>query len=338
MLRVYCKAGDKLVEAPVLAEPRIAGAAAPEPVPTQPAPPVIWIDLLNPTPEEDREVEQRLGIAIPSRADMEEIELSSRLYSEDGAEFMTMVALTSLDSDEPSKTPITFILKKPTLVTVRWAEPRPFNAYVARAMRPGLVACQSGEQVLFGIIEAMIDRDADALERAGNEIDAISRDVFRKRERKADRRQRDLNSIIEQIGRKDDLLTMIQESLVSITRLISYHTVADTAVTKAAREQMKAIHRDALSLGDHARALSNKLTFLLDATLGLINLEQNQIIKLFSVAAVVFLPPTLVASIYGMNFHFMPELSWPFGYPFALGLMVLSAILPYLYFKRKGWL
>jgi magnesium transporter len=339
MLRVYCKEADKLVEVP--AEAPVSVPTEAEGGPPAPARPVVWFDLLNPTPEEDREVEQRLGITIPSRAEMEEIELSSRLYTEDGAEFMTMVALTNLDAEEPSKTPITFILKKPALVTVRYAEPKPFLAYATRATRPGMVPCQSGEQVMFGIIEAMIDRDADALERAGNEIDGISRDVFRTHERKANKRQRSLSSIIEQIGRKEDLLTMIQESLVSITRLVSYHNVVDAAVSKAgkdSRTQMKAIQRDALSLGDHARALSDKLTFLLDATLGLINLEQNQIIKLFSVAAVVFLPPTLVASIYGMNFHFMPELSWPLGYPFALGLMVLSAILPYLYFKRKGWL
>ncbi len=328
MQRIYARQNDRLVE---LTDPQALADQGT---------PVVWIDLINPTPEEDAVVEQALGITIPSKAEMEEIELSARLYFEDRAQFMTLTALSNLDTDEPNKTPITFILKRPTLVTVRYAEPKPFIAYTTRAMRSGSVPCASGDDVLSGLLEAFIDRSADALERVGNEIDAMSRDVFRTREKKANRRQRNLSTVIEQIGRKEDLLTMVQESLVSITRVVSYHTAIDPASTKGAggRQVLKQIQRDAVSLGEHARALSNKLTFLLDATLGLINLEQNQIIKLFSVAAVVFLPPTLVASIYGMNFKYMPELDWPFGYPMALGFMVLSAVLPYVYFKRKGWL
>ena len=142
-------------------------------------------------------------------------------------------------------------------------------------------------------------------------------------------------------GKKGDVLTLARESLVSINRLVTFHQSSGTDDQKAARErrqELKVLQRDTIALSDHAAFLSDKITFLLDATLGLINLEQNQIIKIFSVAAVVFLPPTLVASIYGMNFDFMPELDWPFGYPFALGLMFLSALLPYLFFKRSGWL
>ena len=134
---------------------------------------------------------------------------------------------------------------------------------------------------------------------------------------------------------------MIHESLVSINRALTYHTSVaqeDKKVTKEAKARAKVLYRDVVALTDQATFLSNKINFLLDATLGLINLQQNQIIKIFSVAAVVFLPPTLVASIYGMNFDRMPELNWALGYPWALGLMVLSAILPYLYFKRRGWL
>lgn len=302
---------------------------------------VVWIDLLNPTPEEDREVEQLLGIAIPTQAEMEEIELSARLYHEDDAEYMTMTGLVKLDTDEPLKTALTFILKGKTLVTVRYAEPKPFLVYLARARKPKGVPCGSGEQVMLGLVEAMIDRTADALERVGNEIDQISRDVFSKKTDSAKKLQQDLRSIVERIGAKAELLTMAQESLVSISRLTAYHIAIDETPGTSGRDTrqlIKLIQRDALSLGEHARALSTKINFLLDATLGLINLEQNQIIKIFSVAAVVFLPPTLVASIYGMNFRYMPELEWYVGYPFALGLMVLSAILPFLYFKRRGWL
>ena len=327
MLRAYQHQDAKLVHIPISEGQSTEG--------------LVWVDLLDPTPEEDNLVESLLGFVIPTRAEMEEIELSARLYHEDGAEFMTMTALFKLDTDEPAKTPITFILKGTTLVTVRYAEPKPFLAFLVRAQKAKSVVCGSGEQVFLGLLEAMIDRTADALERVGNEIDHISRDVFRKKNSSAKQLQQDLRSIIEQIGAKAELLTMVQESLVSVSRLTAFHTALDATTTKAGRDTrqlIKLIQRDALSLGEHARTLSTKINFLLDATLGLINLEQNQIIKIFSVAAVVFLPPTLVASIYGMNYDFMPELHWYVGYPFALGLMVLSAILPYLYFKRRGWL
>ncbi|SMQ66081.1 magnesium transporter [Devosia lucknowensis] len=304
---------------------------------------LVWIDLENPTREEDQLVEQALGIVIPSQADMAEIELSSRLYHEDGAEFLTLTALANLDHDDAIKMPVTFILKGTTLVTVRWCDPRPFAAYRTRAARQKDMPSRTGEHVMLGLLEALIDRMADALERLGTDVDHISREIFRNKARNVSKKTRDLQAVIEKIGNKAELLNLIQESLVSIGRLTAYHAAMDDAPRKtvAARENrnlLKVIQRDALSLGDHARALNGRASFLLDATLGLINLEQNQIIKIFSVAAVVFLPPTLVASIYGMNFDIMPELHWDFGYPFAIVLMVVFAVLPYIFFKRKGWL
>jgi magnesium transporter len=326
MLRCYTQNGGQLVEA--------AWPANGE------KPALVWIDLLNPTPDEDALVEAYLELTVPTRSEMAEIELSARLYHEDGAEFMTMTALSSIDAEEPLKTPITFILKRPVLVSVRYADPKSFHHFAIRAQRPNMLSSNSGEEVMLGLMEAIIDRTADALEKVGDEIDAISRGVFRTTGTVAMKSQ-DLQAAIEQIGRKGDLLTMIQESLISLGRVVAYHSALDLNQKKLAkdpRQRARLIQRDATSLGDHASFLSNKVTFLLDATLGLINLEQNQIIKIFSVAAVVFLPPTLVASIYGMNFAIMPELHLPFGYPLAIGLMILSAILPYLYFKRRGWL
>ena len=303
---------------------------------------LVWIDLQNPTPEEDRQVEAALGITIPSQADMAEIELSSRLYHENGAEFLTLTALVNLDSDDASKMPVTFILKGTTLVTVRWCDPRPFAAYRTRAARQKDTPARTGEHVMLGLLEALIDRMADALERLGTDIDHISREIFRNKARNVSKKTRDLQAVIEKIGAKAEALNLIQESLVSMGRLTAYHTAMDDAQRRSPNKEnrylLKAIQRDALSLGEHARGLNGRASFLLDATLGLINLEQNQIIKIFSVAAVVFLPPTLVASIYGMNFDIMPELHWDFGYPFAIGLMILFAVLPYLFFKRKGWL
>lgn len=302
---------------------------------------LVWIDLHNPTPEEDASVERALGVVIPSRADMEEIELSSRLYHEDGAEFLTLTVLAGLDTDDPIKMPLTFILKGTTLVTVRWCDPRPFASYRLRAARQKDAPSKSGEHVMLGLLEALVDRLADALERVGTDVDHISREIFRNKARKVSTKTRDLQAVIEKIGSKAELLNMIQESLVSIGRVAAYHAATDNVSRTAGKElrtYLKVVQRDALSLGEHARALNGRASFLLDATLGLINLEQNQIIKIFSVAAVVFLPPTLVASIYGMNFDVMPELHWPFGYPFAIGLMILFAVLPYFFFKRKGWL
>lgn len=304
---------------------------------------LVWIDLINPTPEENEAVGAALHITVPSQHDVAEIELSSRLYLEDGGEFLTVTALTDLDTDDPGKMPVTFILKAGVLVTVRWCEPRPFKTYTTRASKLKDVPSGNGEEVMVGLLEALVDRLADALEQIGTEIDTISREAFGNKARKANKKAHELQVLIERIGRKAEALNLVQESLVSIGRVTAYHTAADAGprkseASKESRTWLKVIQRDATSLVEHARGLNSRVNFLLDATLGLISLEQNQIIKIFSVAAVVFLPPTLVASIYGMNFTVMPELDWVLGYPFAIGLMVLFAVLPYLFFKRKGWL
>jgi magnesium transporter len=303
---------------------------------------IVWMDVLSPTAEEDRKIEALLGISLPTREEMEEIEVSARLYQEDSAEFMTLTAIVRIDTEEPESTPITFVLKEHTLVTVRYAEPKAFANFLARAQKPGAVQVSSGELVMLGLIEAICDRLADTLENVGRNIDGVSRAVFRRKpgEKRLSNTE-DLQAIIQKIGRDGDLLTKVRESLVSINRVMTYHTTIESKnkqQVKDARARAKVLYRDVVALTDQATFLSNKINFLLDATLGLINLQQNQIIKIFSVAAVVFLPPTLVASIYGMNFHHMPELNWEFGYVWAVGLMVSSAILPYVYFKRRGWL
>lgn len=301
----------------------------------------IWYDLISPTRDEEHFVEQCLGILVPTRDEMKDIEPSARLYNEANAEFMTVTVLTNLHDMDPVKTPVTFVLSGKVLVTIRYAEPSPFAIFESTATRPGARPLLSGEQVMIGLLDAFIDRIAQILETTGDELDGISREVFRSKIKGATRKARNLESLIEKIGNKGDLLTLVRESLVSILRLTTFHQTREAATTKLARDtrqEVKILQRDAQALGDHAGFLSNKINFLLDATLGLINLEQNQIIKIFSVAAVVFLPPTLVASVYGMNFDFMPELGWQIGYPMALCLMVASAILPYLFFKRKGWL
>ncbi|HEV2573842.1 magnesium/cobalt transporter CorA [Methylocella sp. CPCC 101449] len=334
MLRVYTRDSDHLV-----AHSINVNATEQQPFPEGTVP---WLDLLNPTPEEDRYVEAAVGVSIPTREEMQEIEVSSRLYNENGAEFMTMTAVTRIDTDEPQLTPITFVLKGSTLVTVRYAEPRPFMMFALRVQRANAVSCGTGEQVMLSLMEALIDRIADALEKVGAKIDAISREVFKHEDpRKKSSKTADFQKIIVDIGREGDLVSMARESLLSMNRVLTYHTaVADDSkrALKEIRSRVRSLQRDVTSLTDHSTYLSTKINFLLDATLGLINLEQNQIIKIFSIAAVALMPPTLIASIYGMNFKAMPELAFEYGYPMAIGLMIITAILPFVFFRRRGWL
>jgi len=300
---------------------------------------IVWADLLNPTREEEAAVEQLLGVGVPTREEMEEIEISSRLYVEDGAYFMTATLPSQADSDFPVMSPVTFVLRRNLLVTIRYHEPKAFLSFPLRAEKAA-IGCTSGETILVGLLEAIVDRLADVLERVSREVELLSKDIFNPTATKASKRDRDFQVILKGIGRKESLTSNMRDSLTSLQRLAGFLASATGQAKngKDAKARVKTLSRDVASLTDHASFLSQKITFLLDATLGMINIEQNGIIKIVSVAAVVFLPPTLVASIYGMNFDLMPELKWALGYPFALGLMVVSAILPFWWFRRRGWL
>ena len=298
----------------------------------------VWIDLVNPSPAEDKAVERLAGIAIPTREDMQEIEISSRLYMENGARYMTATLMCHSDTDMPRTTPVTFILGDHRLVTVRYDLPKPFalvEAKLARSCTPAV----TGEMVLMELLDAVIDRCADILERCGADIDQVSHDIFEPESERHGQAKR-YSQILISIGRKGDLTSKVRESLVSIGRVVTFLSavVEGAKWSKDMREQLKTMQRDVASLTDHASYLSNKITFVLDAMLGVVNLEQNNIIKLFSVMAVVLMPPTLIASIYGMNFKVMPELEWVHGYPMALVMMLIAAIVPYWIFKWKKWL
>ena len=298
----------------------------------------VWFDLVNPNLQEDKIVERQVGIGVPTREEMQEIEVTSRLYVENGARYMTATLMCQSDTAVPKTTPVTFILSGHRLITVRYDEPRPFMIVgnkLARVCSPAV----TGESVLMDLLDAIIDRAADILERIGTEVDRVSHDIFEPEGSPADR-SRSYNDILKTIGRKGDLTSKVRESLVSIGRLLLFLANEADALRwpKEMRAQLKGMQRDVQSLSDHSTYLSNKITFLLDAVLGMVSLEQNNIIKIFSVAAVVLMPPTLVASIYGMNFRHMPELDWAFGYPLGLALMLIAAALPYLYFKWKKWL
>jgi magnesium transporter len=303
-----------------------------------PLPRNAWIDLVSPAPEEMQAVQAQLAIEIPTRAEMQEIEASSRLYHENGTYFMTATTVVSPDPATMEPSAVTFILSADYLVTVRYVTPRSFEAFAARIQKPGALPATPAE-LLIALLEAVIDRIADILELHSAEVDRISRLIFAAGEGK--RRPRvDLQKTIRVIGSEGNHFSILREGIVSVSRMVLYlnQAVAQHERAGQLRETLMEISRDLASLADHASFMGNKISFLLDATLGMISIQQNQIIKLFSVAAVVFLPPTLIASIYGMNFRAIPELAWELGYPMALGLMVVSAVLPYLYFKRKGWL
>lgn len=296
-----------------------------------------WIDLLRPTRDEERIVEQHLGLEVPTHEDMLEIEASSRLYRDDDALYMTATLLTNTESVMPEAMPVSFVLVRGTLVTIRYGEPRPLETYAARIERHAGQA-RSGEALLIGLLETIVDRAADILERLALDIEALSREVFEHQSRNR-AAARELREILQNIGHRGDLNGKARESLLSLRRVLVFLLpgLAPDHVPRELRIRLKTVTRDLDSLTDHASFLSGKINFVLEATLGMINIEQNAIIKIFSVAAVMFLPPTLIASIYGMNFDAMPELGWPWGYPFALGLMVVSAVVPYLAFRRRGW-
>lgn len=309
------------------------------------SPRAVWIDLLEPTRDEEQAVEGAIGQEVPTRDEMQALEPSSRLYQEGNVLFMTATLLARSDSVHPERVPVSFILTPERLVTVRYATPRAFEGFAARWASKS-AEIDSGLKTFKGLLDAIVERLAEVLDRTGDGVDQLSLEVLSEgtQTERATSQQRplqaDFRRLLRRIGRLSDLASRVRESLVSLSRLVTFfrELAKNDPRLAPANPHLKAVGDDLTSLGDHATFLSSKVSFLLDATLGLINNEQNGIIKIVSVAAVVFLPPTLVASIYGMNFQHLPELGWHFGYPMALGLMLVSAVLPYVLFRRKGWL
>ena len=298
----------------------------------------VWIDLLNPSKEEEHFIEAQLRLQLPTREEMAEIEASSRLYQESGAHFMTATVLHQTDTPDPQPATITFILTENRLVTLRYIEPKAFPLFLARAAK-GDAACDTAMAVLLGLLDAVIDREADLIERLQAETEKIAQTIFDIKGGSATRSRR-FDVILKQIGKEGVIASRTRESLLSQGRLLTY--LAQVALLRkdvdTVRERIRTEAQDVQSLSDHLTYLNARITFMLEASLGMVSIEQNEIIKVFSVVAVMLMPPTLVASIYGMNFRYMPELEWSFGYPLAIGLMVLSGLVPFLYFRRKGWL
>ena len=295
---------------------------------------LVWIDLFQPTIDEEKLIENLLDIDIPTRQVMHEIELSSRLYEENNTFFMSLTLLVQTDNFHSESHVVTFILHHKTLITVRYVDIPPLTNFLSKWNGE---VYQQGSSILVWLLQEIADQLADTLENVAQKIEDISFKIFNTQNSKNSTKV-DFKKVLLFIGQHENLLSKSQESLFSLLRLLNF--IADISYFNTSQEH-RMIHlmiRDVPPLIEHANFLTNKISFLLDATLGMINIEQNSIIKVVSIVSVVFLPPTLVASIYGMNFINMPELKWSFGYPYALFMMLISGFLPYQFFKFKKWL
>ena len=298
----------------------------------------IWLDLVEPTVDEERLVEARLGVEVPTREEMREIESSSRLYEEGGALYLTATIVTKLDSDLPENAQVTFILKGSRLVTNRYADPLPFRRYIAYAERH-VAGCNSAPAILVGLMESIVNRIADVIERVSSDMDLSSADVFGTRRTNQRSVSPDFRKVLERVGQSGELIAKARESLASLSRLLAFvEQQAVDPLPQDVRVRLQTLTKDVVAMSDHASFLGTNLNFILDATLGMINIDQNNILKIFSVVTVFLLPPSVIGGIFGMNFAHIPALDTAWGFWAALALMVASAVLPWLWFKRKGWL
>ena len=298
----------------------------------------VWIDLLDPTAEEAALVAAATELVIPTRDQLSEIEHSSRLQVEGQTLRLSAPLLAHADTPEQTLTPVGFVVSPRTLVTVRYARLRVFEAIGARCAAGGDL---SAPGVFVQLLEAVIDRDADVLENIGAELEAISRAIFRAEAPRRGQGVRDDDSLrrtLAGVGQIGDRLSEIRASLLGVGRIVPFVLqVAAGWLAADHRVRLDAARQDIASLGDFEAHLASKSQFLLDAVLGFINTQQNELFKTLTIVSVVGVPPTLLAGVWGMNFHYMPELSRPWGYPAAIFLIIASGVVPMLWFKWKRW-
>lgn len=300
---------------------------------------LVFLDLLNPSRPEELEAEKWLEYTLPTREEMQEIEESSRLYSENGVLYMTAWIPVGLDTPDPETTAISFVLGQDCITTVRYADPHGFRVLNDQVRRQCTTPLSS-DAVFLVLMELFVARIADALQTVEADLIRLSREVFNvDTKRNTAAIERDLADVVKLLGRRSALVANLRESLVSLNRMMQFFLNNSASWMRADLSvQFRTVVRDIRSLDDYTNQQTQEMTFLLESTLGLINIQQNQIIKIFTVASVLFMPPTLIASIYGMNFKNMPELQWMAGYPMAILLMIIFAAVPIWYFKRKGLL
>ncbi|MBO0951334.1 magnesium/cobalt transporter CorA [Fibrella forsythiae] len=289
----------------------------------------LWVDLQNPTPDEIRSVEDKFDVSFQSQQEQSEIESSSRYIEEDDLLVANSNFLIPARDQEYRTVPVNFLLKDDVLFTYRFADLKTF-ADMVKKIKSKRTTFKDGGQIMIAIFESRIDYDADLVESLSSRVKAINKQLDL--DAKLDR------EMLLQINDYQELTMSIRENVVDKQRVISAMIRSDGWFTSEEQARLRIVIKDINSLIDHTNFIFERLEFLQNTFLGLVNLEQNNIIKIFTVLSLVLLPPTLIASIYGMNFADMPELSWRFGYLFALGLMAVSSGLTYYFFKKKNWL
>lgn len=299
---------------------------------------IVWVDLCEPTPEEIEKACGDYGLSIPSRGALEEIEFSSRLQYEDGV-FTISLPVTTHRPEGDLTSPLGFVLTQDILVTIRFAHLHTFPGIITRVEKRD----RSAADIFLVIVEAVVDYGADRLEELRARALAISDRIFHKEigrsaSRSVARTNRMLRSTLVEIGDVGERLSHIRDTLLVLQRALPFVVEhGDGWMEPPVKARLKMAANDVQSLNDYEIHLTDKIQFLLDADLGFINTEQNELFKVLTIASVVGIPPTFVASMYGMNFHNMPELSWAWGYQWGLFLIVLSTVLPIAWFKWKGW-
>ncbi len=291
----------------------------------------VWVDLHSGSEEERRWVEQAYKVKLPSPDEVTDIEASARYYEDDDGVLHIRTDFLLEDDAQSRNVPVAFLIVKDLLISIHDENLPVFRLVRMRARtRPGSV--RDAMDVLLDLYSTDAEYSADSLEGVYAALEEVSKSVLGKNLSDADAAK-----ALESIAAQEDVNGRIRRNVMDTRRAVSFLMRARMLKDEQYQEG-KQIMRDIESLDNHTAYLFDKINFLMDATIGFININQNKIIKIFSVAAVAFLPPTLIASIYGMNFQMMPELAWEAGYPFAIGLMILSAIAPFLYFRHRGWL
>src|SRR5579863_159106 len=298
----------------------------------------FWIDLFNPTSDEIAQVATESGIHVPSRHSLQEIEASSRLRADGQVLYVSMPLTLQDEAAGFVPVPLGFILSPQVLVTVRYSEVHGFDPVEARVKKGLDVGSTS---TFAALIDSVVDFAADRLEKLSSDLAAVSATAFcpKGSPGQGDKHvARALRESLNAVGTAGDQLSRIRESVLGLQRIIGFvlKMAADWLLPEQ-KTRLVTAQQDLSSLVDFEAHLSGKTQFLLDAILGFINTEQNDIFKVLTIASVVGIPPTLIAGMYGMNFHDMPELGWRWGYPYGLALIALSTLLPILWFKRRGW-
>jgi magnesium transporter len=299
-----------------------------------------WIDLLSPTPDESSRVQAATELRIPTQAHLSEIESSSRLAAANGVLTLSM-PLVSRQEDESRAMPGGFVLARDRLITIRFASSGLFESYAEHEIATPIPQ-RTSAHLFIGLLEAIVDRHADALEEVRSELDMISHGIFRANPMQlggSKHEDRTLRTTLGAIGRSGDLISFIRDSQVSAGRIVPYvQTMAKEWLPPDLTPRLTALIQDIASLNDFEAHLNGKLQFLLDATLGFINIAQNNVMKVLTVASVVGIPPVLIAGIYGMNFKAIPEYDWPWGYAYGLTVIAISALVPLAWFKLRDWI